>query len=135
MISAIFGCVFGILGILTFGVIFVPLAALCAVIGLAQAIFTRNASAGFVAFLAVVLTVIGFVVSPTLWLATAGITAAAHHTDAPAPPSSFAWRMGQQPPAGVTADKDGMPEGYEMQSGANHNCAAPECLWFVRVKP
>ena len=53
---------------------------------------------------------------------------------APKLPASFAWRMGEKPPPGVIADKDGMPEGYEMHSGASHNCFAPKCLWFEREK-
>jgi len=132
MIAGIFGVVFGILGILTFGIIFVPLAAVCAVIGLIRSIITRNMGALFVAVLAGVLTVIGFVVSPSLWLATVGVMSAVQQTNAPITPDSFAWRVGQPLPPGVTLDNDGIPHGYEMRSGMSHGCTLPDCMWLVR---
>jgi len=69
---AIMGIVFGILGIFTIGIVFVPLAALCAVVALIGGGIVRGQSAtGFLAILAGILAGVGFAVSPTLWLATA----------------------------------------------------------------
>ena len=69
------------------------------------------------------------------WQQTGSVNTPQSAASPPTPPDAFAWRMGEQPPPGVTPDKDGMPEGYEIQSGASHDCRAPECLWFVREKP
>ncbi len=41
MVAGLLGCVFGVLAILTSGIIFVPLAALCAVIGLVRGVGGR----------------------------------------------------------------------------------------------
>jgi hypothetical protein len=51
-----------------------------------------------------------------------------------APPKEFAWRAGEPPPPGVIwRENASAPDGYEMQSGMNHGCLVPECLWFVRA--
>lgn len=68
LLAGIFGCVFGLLGIFTFGIIFVPLAALCGVIGVIRGIAGGSASGIGSSVLAAALAVWGFVVSPSLWL-------------------------------------------------------------------
>lgn len=68
----ILSCVFGVLGILTFGVVFVPLAFLFATCGLLRGLFGKSASGIGFSLLGAFLTVVGFVVSPTLW-ATAAV--------------------------------------------------------------
>jgi hypothetical protein len=75
LLSGLLGCVFGILGILTFGLIFVPLAAICSLIGLLRGFAGLSISGIGCSLLAAVLTVWGFVVSPTLWLLGAGLLA------------------------------------------------------------
>jgi hypothetical protein len=73
---AIMGIIFGILGIFTIGIVFVPLAALCAVVALIGGGIVRGQSAtGFLAILAGILAGVGFAASPTLWLATAATLA------------------------------------------------------------
>lgn len=135
MVTAVLGCVFGVLGIFTFGIIFVPLAGLCTLFAIRQSVITKSGQTFFVSFLSGILTVIGFIVSPSLWVVVAGMMTTAHQSNIPKPPDAFAWHMGEQPPPGVTPNKNGMPEGYEMQSGVNHGCPLPECMWFVRMKP
>ena len=85
MVSGIFGCVFGILGILTLGVVFVPLAALCAVISLLRGIGGGGLASIGVSLLAGVLVVIGFATSPGLWLALALVAVAPVATSSVAP--------------------------------------------------
>jgi hypothetical protein len=68
----VFACVFGTLGIFTLGIVFVPLAALCSVIGLLLGL-GGSGSGLVISLLGVVLTVIGFVFSPTLWLLVGGL--------------------------------------------------------------
>jgi uncharacterized membrane protein (GlpM family) len=72
MLAGLLGCVFGLLGILTFVAIFVPLAALCAVVGLFCCVPNRSIAGIGTSLLAGVLSMIGFMVSPTLWLFAAG---------------------------------------------------------------
>jgi hypothetical protein len=135
MILGILGCVFGILGILTFGFIFVPIAALCAVLGFITSIVGRNGPGFFVCLIAGLLTVIGYAVSPSLWLATAFIVGERQDRRAPAtPPKEFAWRQGEPLPPMVTIQKNALlPDGYEMHSGVSHGCHFPECTWLVRT--
>jgi len=68
LVAGIFGCIFGILGIFTVGIIFVPLAAICSVVGLLRGIFGGSASGIGLSILAAALAIWGVVVSPTLWL-------------------------------------------------------------------
>ncbi len=47
-------------------------------------------------------------------------------------PRAFAWYKGAALPPGLTVrDGQSTPDGYEMQSGAAHNCYLPECIWLV----
>jgi hypothetical protein len=139
MIAGIFACIFAVLGILTFGVIFVPIAALITLIGLLSSAGSGDFPGLLVNALAAVLTVIGFATSPTL-LAITGMAVAASqardHSPTPAPldpPPAFAIRHGDEIPPGVVIGKDGLPEGYEMRSGASHGCSMPNCMYFVRT--
>jgi hypothetical protein len=75
----VFGIVFGILGILTIGAIFVPLAILCTVCGLLSGLTNLRADVLGLCILSAIVGVIGWVVSPSMWLMTAGIIAAASH--------------------------------------------------------
>jgi hypothetical protein len=56
---------------------FVPLAALCAVVSLLSGIVNKRFATAFVGIIAGILTVVGFTVSPSLWLLT-GLAMAAH---------------------------------------------------------
>jgi hypothetical protein len=91
-IPAVLACLFGILGIFFSGIIFVPLAALCAIIGLVRGIGSGSIVAIGLSLLALVLCFFGFLTSPSLWLLF-GIGAAAtllnsNHTASVAPPSA-----------------------------------------------
>ncbi len=74
LVSGVFGCIFGLLGIFTFGIVFVPLAAVCSVIGVIRGTFGRSASGIGVSVLAALLTIWGFLFSPSLWLIAAGFS-------------------------------------------------------------
>jgi hypothetical protein len=57
-----------ILGILTIGVLFIPLAATCAIVGLLRGISAGNAAGIGASLLGGALSVVGLIVSPSLWL-------------------------------------------------------------------
>lgn len=62
------GCIFGLLGIFTLGFLFVPIAAVCSLIALARSLASFNATGIGLALLSCVMTVAGFLTSPSLWL-------------------------------------------------------------------
>lgn len=65
--------VLAILGIFTFGLIFIPIAFICAIIATISAIKNRNSTYIGLTVLAWVFSIIGFVVSPSLSFAVLGI--------------------------------------------------------------
>src|SRR6266446_2083691 len=71
LIAGLLACVFGVLGIFSFGLIFVPLAALCSLVGLLWGVFGGSASGIGTSLLGAVLCVVGFATSPSLWAITA----------------------------------------------------------------
>jgi hypothetical protein len=77
LLAGVLGCVFGVLGIFTFGIIFVPLAALCALIGCVRGLAGGSMSGFGASLLAGLLAFVGFTVSPSLWLLTGGLLLAA----------------------------------------------------------
>jgi hypothetical protein len=83
MVLAIFGCIFGILGIFTIGFVFVPLAAMCALFGLLSGIAKRQFSTGVLSILGGVLACVGWAMSPSLWLLTAFLMVPPAHKDEP----------------------------------------------------
>jgi hypothetical protein len=72
VVAGLMACIFAALGIFTLGIVFVPLAALCSAIGLLLAMAGRSGSGFAISTLGGVLTVIGFVFSPGLWLLVGG---------------------------------------------------------------
>lgn len=70
MIGNIFACIFATLGILTIGTIFVPLAALIAIIGAINSLLTRHIASIGINILAWILIVVGFFSSPVLMVIT-----------------------------------------------------------------
>lgn len=66
VLAGALGCVFGILGIFFIGLIFVPLAALCAITGLVRGIGSGSATAIGLSIIAGILCFFGFAVSPSL---------------------------------------------------------------------
>lgn len=84
VLAGILGCVFGLLGIFSWGLIFVPLAALCSVIGFVRGIVGRSPAGVGTSILAAMLCFWGFVFSPSLWaLFAAGLIAS--HVPASSP--------------------------------------------------
>jgi hypothetical protein len=73
MTAGIFACVFGILGILSLGFIFVPLGVIVAIVGTIGALRSKDAASIGVNVLAWVLLVIGFATSPVLLVGIATI--------------------------------------------------------------
>lgn len=72
MVAGIIACALAVLGILFFGIVFVPLAAIVAVFGTIIAIKNKNLAGIGVNALAWVLTIVGLATSPLL-LATIGL--------------------------------------------------------------
>jgi len=83
LVGSLFGCLFGLIGVFLFSVVFVPMAVLCSAIGLLRA--SRIWIAG-VAVIGLILSAIGFVTSPTLLLlASALVLLPSHQTPATLP--------------------------------------------------
>lgn len=80
LLAGIFGCVLGILGIFSWGLIFVPLALLCSIVGFIRGVSGPSASGIGTSALAAALSGIGFMVSPSLW-ALLGIGSLIHSAD------------------------------------------------------
>jgi hypothetical protein len=74
MVAGIIACVLAVLGILFFGTIFVPLAAIVAIFGTIIAIKNKNGAGIGVNVLAWLLTIVGLATSPVL-LGIIGFTA------------------------------------------------------------
>ena len=66
LLAGLLGCVFAVLGVFTFGFVFVPLAAFCSLVGLLRGISALNASGIGTSLLAACLCVFGFATSPVL---------------------------------------------------------------------
>jgi uncharacterized iron-regulated membrane protein len=73
LLAGLFGCVLAILGIFTLGFVFVPLAALCALVGLLRGISGFNATGIGTSLLAACLCVFGLATSPVLLAVVAGL--------------------------------------------------------------
>ena len=73
LIAGLFACVFGILGVFTVAIVFVPLAALCGTLGLLLGLAGRSATGFFVSLLGALLAAVAFVFSPSLWLLAAAL--------------------------------------------------------------
>jgi hypothetical protein len=79
ILLGIFACLFGILGIFTFfhlAIVFVSLAALFSTIGMLRGIVGRSGSGFSISLVGAFLTVVAFIVSPSVWVAAAGLLAA-----------------------------------------------------------
>ena len=95
VLAGLLGCIFGILGIFTLALVFVPIAALCALVGLIRGLTGGSISGIGTSILAAILCVFGFLASPSLWAITvAGVLASR-------PPAHTA--TGQPAPQPVTA--------------------------------
>ena len=79
MAIGVLGCLFGILGIFTIGIVFVPLAFLCGLVGFISGTTQGSISIIFVAGICFFLGVMGFVHSPSLWLLTGVVAAGVTH--------------------------------------------------------
>lgn len=75
LVAGLLGCVLAILGIFTLAFVFVPLAALCAVVGLLRGVLGFSASGVGTSLLAACLCVFGFVMSPVLLGIAGGLLA------------------------------------------------------------
>jgi hypothetical protein len=75
-LAGVIACVLAVLGIVVSGIIFVPIAALCAAVALIRALAGGNFAGVGVSVLALVLTAIGFAVTPSLWLLTLALSVA-----------------------------------------------------------
>ena len=70
--AGLFGCIFAVLGILTLGVLFVPIAIVCSVMGLLRSAVSLNLSGLMVSGLGFGLSIVGIAMSPSL-LVIAGV--------------------------------------------------------------
>lgn len=72
-LAGILGCILGVIGIFAFGFVFVPLATVCAIVGLIRGIHGPSAAGIGTSLLAGALGIFGFFTSPSLWLLTASL--------------------------------------------------------------
>lgn len=79
VLVGILGCVFGVLGIFTIGIVFVPLAALCTIIGLLGGVVGGSFTGIFVSLISLSLTVVAVIASPSLWILFGAAAIAANH--------------------------------------------------------
>ena len=93
-LAGILGCIFGVIGVFALGLVFVPLAAACAVVGLIRGISGKSAAGIGTSLLAGALSVFGFLTSPSLWLLTGGIFVASQLP----PPATTTQRITSVPP-------------------------------------
>lgn len=77
MVAGLLGCGLGLLAIFTLGIIFVPLAALCSITGVIRGLIGRSGAGIGASIIGIILTVAGFMLSPSLWLLLA-VGAVAH---------------------------------------------------------
>ena len=78
MVAGIIACILAVLGILFLGIVFVPLAALVALIGTIIAVKNRNMGGIGVNVLAWILVLVGLFTSPFLMMALGVSVGAAH---------------------------------------------------------
>lgn len=76
MVTAIFGCIFAVLGIFTVGAIFVPLAAVCTLLSLVVGISTGKGGIISMAIVSGCATFVAFIVSPSAWALLAALVTA-----------------------------------------------------------
>jgi TPR repeat protein len=89
VLAGVLGCLFGAFGIVTLGIVFVPLAALCSAIGLLRGLAGLSGSGIAVSLLGGVLTILGFVFSPSLWFLAGGLLVASQAQEPTAPSTSM----------------------------------------------
>jgi hypothetical protein len=85
------GCVFGALGILTLGVVFVPLGALCSGAGLLRALIGRSGPGIGVSLIGGILTIAGFLFSPSFWFLFGGLLVASQVHGSTTSATNTAW--------------------------------------------
>jgi hypothetical protein len=73
LMSGLFGCVFAFLAIFSFAMLFLPFAILFSTISLLRSISGLSATGFGAATVSIILTGIGFIVSPSAWLVVAGL--------------------------------------------------------------
>ncbi len=73
MILGVLACCLGILGIFTFGLLFVPLSGLFALLGLVRGLAYRSVAGACASIMGITLAAIGFVLSPSLLLVAGGL--------------------------------------------------------------
>jgi hypothetical protein len=80
VLGGVLGCAFAVMGIFTLGFLFIPIAALCTIIGLLSGIAGSNLSGIAVSALGAVLSLVGLATSPVLLLLL-GISLTGHSAE------------------------------------------------------
>ena len=81
LLAGILGCIAGLLGIFSVGMLFVPIALICGLIGLLRGIGGSSAAGIGTSVLASFLGIVGFFVSPSLWLVLGAMSLASATPD------------------------------------------------------
>lgn len=118
VVAGALGCIFGILGIFFIGLIFVPLAALCAITGLVRGIGSGSFTAIGLSIIAGMLSIFGFMVSPSLWALVGagllvGLLASNHATPSASPSHSY---LSMSPPPAYIAPRPSFEEIFIPQA-------------------
>jgi hypothetical protein len=125
VLAGVLGCVLGVLGIFTWGIIFVPLAAICSLVGLIRGAGGLSIAGIGCSLLGGVLTVWGFVVSPSLWILLGAGILAIHQPVLPQVPTSATPQAIQQ--GGFAAPPSSSPDALKREAAAQAVAAMMEC--------
>ncbi|MCF8470413.1 MAG: hypothetical protein K9G30_06485 [Parvibaculum sp.] len=96
LLAGILGCIAGLLGIFSIGVLFVPIAMVCGLIGLMRGISGNNAAGIGTSVLAGFLGIFGFFASPSLWLIVGAMFFASGNSGHTSHSHSAAYEASQQ---------------------------------------
>lgn len=121
LLAGLLSCILAILGIFTLAFVFIPLAVLCAIVGLLRGISAFNASGIGISLLAGCLCVFGFLTSPVLLGLAAGILATNVLTrSAPAVQQRQVW----QQPSPVPTAQNPLQWAAHVTAQASEECRA-----------
>jgi hypothetical protein len=121
LVPGVLACLFGILGIFSLGIVFVPLAALCSVAGMLLGLVGRSSSGFSISLIGGVLAITGVVLSPSLLLLVGGLVVASS-TDRP--PPTIASNPPLQRIAPASQEEPTLAKAQEQTVTATNECRA-----------
>jgi hypothetical protein len=127
LVAGLLGSILATLGIFTLGFVFVPLAGLCALIGLLRGVTGFSLAGIGTSLLAACLCAVGFITSPVLWAMTGGLLAANALTHPQAPQQQQTVTVAKPQPrqqAATPGAEDPMQWAAKVTTQAANECRA-----------